>query len=990
MNMQKLCFSLVLLALVAETAVAQQQLRGRVVATANQQPLPGVGITVRGSSQRTATDAQGNFSISAELPAVLVFSYVGYAERELPVSTAGSSLLIMMEVTASQLDEVIVVGYGTQRKSDVSGAVVSVKPEQLNTFPTVSVSELLRGKAAGVRVTTSSSRPGGSSDILIRGQRSLSGGNGPLYVVDNVPVNNIDDLNAADIASLEILKDASSQAIYGARAANGVILITTKRGSTGRAEVTYGGYAGVQSLKKNFDLYTGEEWADLRREAFRAENAQGEYESDEVVFDEVMRRVLANGTAVDWEDFMLRNTWMQKHDISFRGGSEKTRVAGTAGYFKQDGMVEGSDFERGTARLNVDQQLSRFVDIGANLAFTKYLRNQEDGDFNSYLTTQPLAEPFDADGNLQLLINGEAQTNPKFLNEQTYNQTRSERLLFNFFGNVKLYKGLQYRMNTSINTRNNEGAQYRSMLYEKGSNQGNYARIADGKYMDYMIENILSYDNTLNDVNRFDVTLMQSYYKEENKTLVNSGTRLPNDFLGHNGLPAAEVLAAPERTVSDRALISYMGRLRYYLMDRYLFTATTRIDGSTVFGANNKFGIFPSAAFAWRMEQEEFMEPVEWVSQLKWRINYGEVGNQAVSPYTTLGNVNDYQMLFGDGSYQTGYLAASELSNPNLKWETTLSLNLGVDYELFDGRIGGAFEYYKTNTRDLLVRKSINEALGYSSMLINLGEVQNKGFEATLTTMPVRKNDFTWTVDLNFSVNRNKILRINDMLDENGDPVNDLNNSWFIGQPISVYYDYLFDGIWQLDDDMEGSVQPQALPGDVRVVDRTGDGLIDQDDRGIIQRDPKWIGAFNTAVRYKGIDVSAEFYTVQGGFRRNPYLYSFNEGGSLSGKTNGLKVDYWTPENPSNTAPRPRFNGSPQYFSSIGYQDASYVMLRALTLGYTLPKHLASYARLGNARLYVTANNMFSRTGFQSYGPEVTPGAYPEPRTVIFGLNVTL
>ncbi|SFG99997.1 SusC/RagA family TonB-linked outer membrane protein [Pedobacter insulae] len=970
-------------------AFAQEKsITGKV--SSDQEPLSSVGVQVKGTDRRIVTDASGNYKITVNSNDVLVFTYIGYVTKEMSISNlTGSILNVTLEKDIAQLTQVVVVGYGTQRKSDVSGSIVSVKPDAMNAIPTASISEMLRGKASGVQITTESSRPGGSSNILIRGQRSLSGGNAPLYIVDNVPVNNVNDINAADIASVEILKDAASQAIYGTRAANGVILITTKRGMAGKVSVDYNGYTGIQQLKKNFSLYNGSEWATLRREAFRTENAGNNYESDEVVFDPIARKVMANGQAIDWQKFMIEDALSQKHDLSIRGGGDKTQIAASLGYFDQRGMVAGAGFRRGTGRINIDQKINKIVSVGANLSFTRNKLTQEDGNLNEYIITSPLAQPYGEDGNLQLFVNGENTTNPKFLNEQTVNETTTNRLLFNVFGNFDLFKGFRYRVNANINTRNNEQGTYRTKLYLKGSNIGNAASISSGNYNDYLVENIFSYEKDLNEKNRFDVTLLQSVYKEVSRTTSLSGSQLPTDILGYNGLPSAQVIGTPSRNVTDRTLLSYMGRVRYTLMDKYLFTLTTRVDGSTVFGPSNKYGVFPSASVAWRMEQEEFIKPVNWISQLKLRANYGQVGNQAVSPYTTLGEVNSYPFLFGDGSFQTGYLPNNQLSNPNLKWETTTSLNLGMDFDLFKGRISGALEWYNTDTKDLLVSKSINQSLGYSSVLINLGEVNNKGVEFLLNTIPVRTKDFTWGIDLTYTANRNKIVKITGDVDEMGNPVNDLNNNWFIGKPINVYYNYLFDGIWQTGDDIANSFMPTAKPGDIRVRDLNGDNKIDANDRDVILRDPKWFGSFGTSFKYKAFDLYLDFYTVQGSVRSNPYLYDFNSGGSLSGKTNGIRVNYWTPENPSNEFPRPRYSSTIQFFSALGYQDNSYIQFRTATLGYTLPARLVNKVGIQRVRAYVTGNNLFNATDYSSYSPEVTPAGYPEPRTVLFGLNVS-
>lgn len=975
-------------------AKAQEiSITGKVTSQKNGEELPGVGVTVKKNKSSTMTDAFGNFSILAKPGDVLVFSYLGFLTKEVSLGTSVSKLKVEIEEDVKSLDEIVVVGYGTQRKSDVSGAIVSVKAEDMKGIPTRSIAEMLRGKAPGVAVTTSSARPGGTSDIIIRGQKSLTGGNAPLYVIDNVPADAsiANDINAEDIASVEVLKDASSQAIYGARAANGVILITTKRGVANKVAVSYSGYGGVQKLKKNFDLYNAQEWAQLTREAYRTENPTGEYGDDAVVFDAFILERLKSNQEINWQDFMIRNAAIQKHDVSIRGGSEKTKVAASIGYLNQNGMVEGSGFERGTARINVDQDISKKVKIGANFAYTRNFQTQEDGSLNEYIIVTPLAKPYDDNGNLQLWVDqAKSITNPKFLNQQTVNEGRSNRMLLNFFGTVNLFKGFTYRLNTNINTSNKEAGEYRTNLYQKGSNIGSKAKISSSDNLEYLVENIFNYDKEINKNNRFDLTFVQSINKDQQKTFSISGSQLPNDLLGYNGIASAKLQDVPSRDIKERALLSYMGRIRYTFMDKYLFTVTARVDGSSVFGSEEKYGLFPSASFAWRLEQEDFIKQYNWISQLKLRLNYGSVGNQAVDPYTTLGEVNSYPMLFADGTYTIGYLPNNTLSNPYLKWETTTSANIGIDYGFLNGRISGAIDFYKSNTTDILVKKSINQSLGYTGMWTNIGEVENKGVELLLSGTPIQKGDFRWNIDFTFARNKNKLLKLDGTVDENGKPVNDISNNWFINEEIGAYYNYIFDGIWQSDDDILNSHMPNAKPGDIRVKDINQDGKIDLEDREIIRKQPKWVGSFGTTFKYKGFDLLFDFYTVQGAVKSNNYLYSFNEGGSLTGKNNGIKVNYWTPENPSNEFPRPRQNSSINYFSSLSYQDASYIRLRTATFGYAFPKTITNKMKIQNLRVYVTGNNIFTKTNYSSYSPENTPGSYPEPKMFLFGLNLTL
>ena len=529
---------------------------------------------------------------------------------------------------------------------------------------------------------------------------------------------------------------------------------------------------------------------------------------------------------------------------------------------------------------------------------------------------------------------------------------------------------------------------YLGINHTTGQNTQGKATITQSEYFDYLLENILNYSTEFGKGHKFDATLMQSMNYITWNSVSFSGTGFSNDDLSYNAISSAVDHGVPSYELSERKMLSYLARARYNYKDRYLFTAAVRVDGSSVFGAGNKYGVFPSASFAWRVNEESFMKNIEWISNLKFRASFGQVGNQGISPYTTLGLADKYMYEFGTYPL-VGYLPDTTMPNPDLKWETSTSTNLGLDFGFFYGRIGGSIEFYNTDTSDLLINKSLSQSTGYSSQLVNMGMVNNKGVEVTLNLIPVKTKDFQWDVDVTFAKNWNKIVRIDGTLDENGKPKNDVNNNWFIGEPMNVYYDYKFDGIWQLDDDIANSHMPDAKPGAVKVSDTNGDGKLDDTDRVIMYRDPDWIGTISTGLSYKGFDVSAVLYISQGGTRYNSYLTSFNQGGDMTGKRNGVRRNYWTPNNPSNEAPAPNMTQAPAYITALGYQDASFVRLRNVQVGYTFPKKISKVLAMQSLRLYATFTNVWTHTEVTGYGPEQNPGSYPEPRTMLFGLNVS-
>lgn len=993
--------------IISTTANAQGKKVTGTVSDANG-PLIGVNVMVKGTTTGTITDVDGNYSLEVPQNAVLIFKYIGFNPMEKAVG-GSSTLNIQMVEDSQQLDEVVVVGYGIQRKSDLTGSVTSVKAEELNTFPSSNVGDMLRGKAAGINVTATSGRPGSAPDILIRGKRSLTGGNEPLYVVDGVPVDSegFANLNNADIKSLEVLKDAAAQAIYGARAANGVILVTTKRGEKGKVQVDFNTYLGSQFLTKNFDFYSGEEFYQLRKEAVRTELGRMPESAHEVLADEMMEKAYADKKFTNWESLMLDPALVQKYDLSIRGGGEKMKVAASLGFFKQEGMAPNSDYSRGNFSLNVDYEVYKWLSIGSNIAFARSKQTREDGSFNEYITRAPLGQAFNDDGTYTEYINSSLDVNPLYRAQNANREIMMNNLKMNVFMDLKLFKGFNYRLNTSFYNIQKEDGQYRNKAYPGGGASGT---LSNGNKEHWLIENIINYAVPIkNKDHRLDLTLVQSWDHETQKDMEYSANNVPVDF-DWNMLPDGDVTGIG-RKYEERTLISFMARAQYGLMDRYLLTAAWRRDGSSVFGPTNKWGDFLSLALAWRIKEESFLKDVNWLSNLKLRASYGQVGNQAIKPYKTLGATQGLGTEFGN-VLESGYLPTKELSNPNLKWETTGSANFAVDFGVLDNRLSGTVEYYNTTTTDLLVARSINSSLGYSTMYDNLGKTRTQGLEVSLNADIFRQEDFRWSVGANFSKSKNEILKVNGKVDGNGKPLDDVNNKWFIGQPIDVYYDYQFDGIYQYGDfdkitGADGSVKyelkktydtdgdgiaDKALsrtdnvePGFIKVKDINNDGVINSDDRVIIKKDPDYVASISSNLYFKGFDLYLDFYTVQGATLRNDYF----AGESLQGKLNAIKVDYWTPENPSNVAPRPRFQSQPIYNSTRSYQDASYFRLRTISLGYTFPRHLTEKINISNLKIYCTGTNLLTFTKFKSYSPEMTPGSYPESKQVIVGLNVS-
>jgi TonB-linked SusC/RagA family outer membrane protein len=984
--------------LITSTVKAQNttsSISGRVTDT-DGNGIPGVTIIIEGTTDGTLTNIDGYYELSNLKEGItLVYSYIGMQSERI-VFTGQQTIDITLAPDSFWLDEFVVVGYGTMKRSDLTGSVVSVTSEDLNRFPAANLTEMLRGQAAGIHVTTADASPGGAASIRIRGNRSLSSSQSPLYIVDGMTVPHINDLNANDIESVEILKDASSQAIYGSRASNGVVLITTKRGKDGEVSVNLDSYVGFQQFTRNFDLYSPEEWVELRFWAKYNDGQSGIGEPDDinyqaVIDDDIMYNAWQNQNFTNWEDLMLGNAVQQKHDISVRGGSERMKYATAFGLLNQDGVVKNSGFTRANFRLNTDFNVASWLDIGSNIALSRSTRETTDGSFNQFITRPPLGQPFNEDGSITREVTGTGDINPLWRIDNYDREINDEYVNFSTFANVTLINGLTYRLGANIRSNNRETGMYQTKDYPGSTGEGS---ISNWLRTNWLIDNVLTYELPLNpDVHDLTLTMIQSIEEDRQSTtgfdFINSTT----DLFGWNVAADSEISSAT-RNITSTSAMSYAARLHYSLLDKYMITASIRRDGASVFGKENKWGNFPSAAIGWRINEEGFLSNVTWLNLLRLRASYGVVGNWAIPAYRTLGLANSYEYLFGT-ELEIGYLPGSQLLNPDLKWETTGSFNTGLDFSAFDGRLNANIEYYQTSTKDLLVQRTIPSITGYTLMWDNLGETESNGWEFSLDGWLIDNNNFTLKLGATVSTQNNKIIKIDGRVDEDGNPVDDINNGWFIGESINVIYQYVFDGIWQ-ESEIENVTENDYLPGDaaptagsVRLADHNGDGMITIDDRKIFDLDPQWYGSFNINALYKGFDLVMDFYTVQGVQRNNSYLYNYDSGGSLNGKLNGMRVNYWTPENQSQDAPRPQFTAAVPYFGTIGIQDASYIRLRSLTLGYTLPRVITQSLSIDKARLYFTGTNLFTQTQYLSYGPESSPGSYPEAQTFTFGVNLS-
>ncbi|WP_202552314.1 TonB-dependent receptor [Ginsengibacter hankyongi] len=986
------------------------------------EPLSGATITEKGTRNVTTSNVEGKFEIQvSNSKSALVISYVGYQSTVVEVGNK-EEITVALVMPDKSLNEVVVIGYGTQKKSDIISSVASIKPQNATRNITLDVGEMLRGKAAGVMVTTNDAGPGGSSNILIRGRSSISGGTNPIVIADGVPIGSINDLNPNDIASIEILKDAAAQAIYGARASNGVILITTKRGKAGKVSINYNGYYGIQTAKRNFDVYTGPEFAQLKREADRSVN-NNILRPDSVIFSSNELAAIAQKRSIDWSKEVMQPANIQNHDLSFSAGTEKTKLYVGGNYQDMTGIVPTTDIIKGTLRMNLDQVLTSWLRAGLNTSFQSSVASDPNvaNIVRQVVTASPLGNIYSPDGSYNVRPGGNQESfNPLLNLAETQNRVTNRNDILNIFLDINPVKGLNNRINASRRSWNYKGLNYATKKSESGLTSGyGSGNIQYQENVEWQVEDIITYNTHIQNHN-LNFTIVGSASEQNYYNFKNASSKIPNDILGIYGLESA-LINIPTIDGNKRRLLSGVGRIQYDYLSKYYATLSARADGSSVFGADNKWGYFPAVAVGWNIYKEKFLANFKNLTNLKLRASYGSVGNEAISPYGSLSLANQVDYLFGVDRV-SGYSPGSTLSNPKLKWETSTTLNLAVDFGFFGNRLSGTVEYYNKNTTNLLVNRQLNASIGYSSQPDNIGEVRNRGIEVQIDAIPVKTQDLTVQTGVMFSKNKNSIIKLYGDLNGDGKQDDDVANRWFIGQPIEVYYQPEYLGVWQGTEVYPGSTfnettgkwqingvqAPVALdpktnlpivdpytgktpiPGTCKIRDKNGDGKINALDNYITSKYPDWIGSFSLGASYKGFDFSMDIYTVQGITKDNQYLYDYTAGGDLRGNRNGIKVNYWTPENPAPIYPQPNAGTSPPGMVFLGLQDASYWRLQNITIGYTLSPRIVSKLKLADLKFYVTAQNIITVTDYKSYSPEQDLYAYPTTRNFVFGLKLGL
>jgi TonB-linked SusC/RagA family outer membrane protein len=986
---------------VSSTLNAQtRRLTGTVVDATSEEPLTGVSVVIKGTQRGTITDVNGNFDLEVPAGAVLEFSYIGYLRQEVAVRNE-NRIKVSLRENAELLDEIVVVGYGTQKKSDVTGSVTSVPKERLSKLPVNNVMQAIQGVAAGVNVTQSSSIPGDAPSVQVRGRNSVNASSEPYVVVDGIPLSktdgSINDINPNDIESVEILKDPSAVAIYGVNGSNGVILITTKRGGSGKPTIRYNGYGGIENFTHILEPSSPDEM--LKRYAEYARIQQSSLYNGGPIRYQYEEENYKNGTTTDWIDAVTQTGIVQDHNISMNGGTEDVKYFLSGDYMDQKGVVKGYNYKRYSFRTNMDVKATKYLTVGTSSFIVAHNRDGGRANLLNAAAMSPYAKMYNDDGSYtQYPMYSETLWANPLLPTTLKPERRQFNISVNGYGEVDFGRiweplsGLKYKLNAGYTY-----VPYRTNEYEGKSvyNATGWGKIFNRESQTYTIENILTYARDFGK-HHFDFTGLYAAKSKYYQEATAEGNIFPNDDLEWGNLGAASTQKVGSYADLYRS-VSQMGRINYSYDSRYLLTLTARRDGASVFGKNNKYTLFPSAAIGWNMANEAFMEPYNDVlNNLKLRVSYGTSGNEAIGIYQTL-SLMDASSLTMDGQSNTTLKVKTRMGNDELQWEKSGGYNFGVDFGLWNNRVNGNLEFYTTKTSGILLLQSIPQITGYVDVWSNIGEVANKGVEFTINSKNIVIKDFSWSTTLVFGHNKNEILEIY------GNGKDDIGNRWFIGHPVGVIYDYTKVGIWQEEEIAAGKHigwDDTAQAGDLKLADISGpdgkpDGKIDDNDRSILgQTSPKWTGGMTNTFTYKDFSLSIFFNTVQGALRNNPQI---GAAADELGRRNGpAEIGYWTPENKSN-----EWRSLGNHSNSHGYgfpSDASFTRLKDVTLSYSLPKPVVSKIGVGGLQLYVSGRNLYTFTDWIGWDPEardITRGSdnwtvnYPLVRSLIFGINLT-
>lgn len=983
------------------SAIAQSTVKitGRVIEDQSGQPIIGVPVVLKGTTIGVATDQDGKFELQASqaLPVTLVINNIGYRYQEVDIYEL-EPLTIRLSENSNKLNEVVVIGYGTQKRQELTGSIASL-PAELKNQIISSPDRLIQGAVAGAQVTQSTGQPGGGAAIRIRGGTSINAGNEPLYVIDGFPIYNGDatvdagvvsgpainplsGLNPSDIESIDVLKDASSTAIYGSRGANGVILITTKTGKKNNSSVTYDGYYGIQRVSKFIDVLNAEQWGYLKNDALKDAGKPPLFTQDQL--DQL-------GEGTDWQKESFRDAPIQSHSVSVSSGNEKTRILLSGNYFKQDGVIINTGFDRYAGKLNLDHAVNSKFRLGVFInGSVTHADVAPSGIVPNILAMVPLVSVRDANGNYTSNSSyGSTVANPVATLNLGINETNTKRFLLNSFGEYEIIKGLTAKVTLGSDIINNKQNRFTpSTLYE--SSPGGNASIGSLSTLNWLNENTLNYRKTIANKHLIDILVGNTQQKSRTETYTAAAANFVSDAFTYNNIGSGTVLVIPSSSSSEWSLQSYLARVNYGFDDRYLLTLTVRADGSSRFGKNNKWGTFPSAAVAWNASNEKFLKTIKLINSLKVRFSAGLTGNQEIDPYKSLARLSNYQYSFAN-TLVNGF-AISSFSNPDLTWEKTAQYNLGVDLAVFSSRIQLTSDVYYKKTSDLLLEVPVPYSSSLSSAFQNSGVVENKGIELGLKTLNLT-GKIEWSSNFLFSVNKNKVISLGDadyfLVTDPASTTTLPTQIVKVGESVGAFYMYKTDGV-----DVE--------TGNQKYKDLNNDGKITQDgDRSIVgSSQPKFLASISNTFRYKNFDISVFFNASYGNKIFNWTRANLELGTGYTGAVATL-LNRWTPDN-TVTDVHKAIENPAVTISDRFVEDGSYIRLKSISLGYGLPQKQLTKIKIKAARIYISGSNLLTWTNYTGYDPEVNTngqnsissgmdrGAYPTAKSIVAGISITL
>ncbi|SHG40530.1 TonB-linked outer membrane protein, SusC/RagA family [Chryseolinea serpens] len=1020
----------------AATVALEKAISGKV--TGDGEALPGASVVVKGTAIGATTDAEGSFRLSVPDDATtIVISYIGYVSQEISIGTQ-TVFNVALIADVATLGDIVVVGYGVQKKSDLTGAIASVKGDELAQLPTQRVDQALQGRAAGVMVLNQSGAPGGNTTIRIRGSSSILGSNQPLIVIDGLQGGDLNSLNPNDVESMEVLKDASATAIYGSQGANGVILVTTKKGKKGHPVVSYSYNLGVQKLRNKLDVMSGGDFARTINDFKASQDQPGNvvitptpvFTADQIAgYDKA-------GFGTDWQKEVYRSAAMQNHQLSVSGGGENVQYLVSGGYLNQQGILLNSSFKRFSLRANVNVDITKWASFGLSWAGIKETGNTPPFGEGAAII-DPLGQVvsvaprwnatipvYDENGNYSKHPSGYGEPNmwnPVASAKEAYTENNSIRNNINAFLDFKIAKGLTFRITGGAITRNQNNFRYLNNNTFAGFQKNGQGNVDDNIYTRYQNSNILTYDKSVGR-HHFVITGVAEQQVEQNKGM----SILANDFLvdqaGIYDLGGASSVV-PSSFNTKRVINSFLGRVNYSFADKYLLTASYRADGSSVFGANNKWGYFPSASVAWRISEEGFLQDVDAITDLKLRASWGVTGNQAISPYASLSQLRataDTRYPYNGGSVTDIGMDIVRAANPNLKWESTTQTDIGIDLGLFNGRLNLTADYYVKTTEDLLLSRQLPTYTGFPNIIDNVGSTRNKGIELSIGGDPL-VGPLRWNTSFNISGNRSKVLKLTDAnklpfrtTPGAGYGISTNANTALLylqeGQPFGQMTGWITEGTWS-ESDRDKAAAFGQLPGDIHYKDVNGDGLINNKDLTVIGNAfPKFIFGWNNRFSFKNFDLSFLIQGVQGNDLFNLNRVRLERPGE---GTSTALMNRWTPDNqdtdvPAFTKQSVRKAAGLTNKVTVGDQrlsrwveDASYIRLKNITFAYNFPQTLTRKVGMNRLRLYVSGQNLFTITKYTGYDPEVSSfntndanigvdfANYPTSKVYTMGIDLT-